>query len=411
VGAGFSGLALAMRVPPSLKVLILEQKSQVDAGANTTGLITVATRGILSDLTDVRSYITNRIEDICVLAPDWSSHFFSGTDFPWIFSTDTPGLLGSMAGKLGPNVTLKTGARVETWDRETGEIHPIIVRFKEGDNSAVSVRCRLLVGADGTKSVVAAGSPDLSKNTKILFAYEKVFAGEPLFGEKPDRTVYHLWFGSFSLGYGGWIAPNFVSGKKVFRIGYATYDSNIKQENKLDNMINLLRWKEYIRLYEEKPLIKYGGYFPVGGVLPNTVSDDVILIGDAAGYCGAFSADGIKGALVSGITAAKLIPDHLDGDSQALKQIHNLMEAEAEMISYFSRQVRYRFLWNRMKSNATFTSLFKLCEREKDDFLNQFCDAKDMRKSLLWVLFKFRHMPALARLAGNILLDTLTGRK
>ncbi len=61
--------------------------------------------------------------------------------------------------------------------------------------------------------------------------------------------------------------------------------------------------------------------------------------------------------------------------------------------------------------NATFTSLFKLCEREKENFLNQFCDAKDMRKSLLRVLLKFRYIPALAKLAGNILVDMLTGRK
>ena len=404
-----------MKLPESLKILVLEQKSRVDSGANTTGLITVATKDILADLTDVEPFITNRIEDICVLAPDWSKNFISRTSFPWIFSTDTPGLLGALAQKLGKNVTLETGARFEKWCRDPGkasseDAYPVKVDFKKGD-MALTAASRVLVGADGTRSAVAAAGSGLSRNKKILFAYEKALIGEPLLGDNPARTVYHLWFGSFSLGYGGWIAPNFIKGEKIIRVGYATYDTNIRAENKLDQMIAILKGKGCVKIYHEKPLIKYGGYFPVGGVLPKTAADNILLLGDAAGYCGAFSADGIKGALVSGLLAAKLIPRYLDGDRHSLGTLNALMETEAGLMSYYRRQIRYRFLWNRMHSNKTFTSLFELCEREKDSFLSQFCDAKEMRKSLLRVLLKPRHVPALTKLSVDILVDLLTGRR
>ncbi len=376
----------------------------MDAAANTTGLVTVGTKEILDEMVDVNRYITNEIEDITVVAPDWQRYFTSHTTFPWIYSTDTPGLLKGMADQLPANVVLMTKAKMESWHRHGSQPYPVTVQVRaNGELNAIN--CRLLVGADGTNSCVAAGDPGLQKNKKVLFAYEKVFCGEPLLGARPDKTVYHLWFGAFSLGYGGWIAPNYLAGKRVFRIGYATFDYQLKQENKLDKMVQILQNNAYIRIDREEPLIKYGGYFPIGGVLKNTAVDGCLLLGDAAGYCGAFSADGIKGALISGLAAAEVIPAYLNGDRTALGRVKLLMETRYYLISYFRRQVRYRFLWDLMRSNRSFTALFELCEREKDNFLNQFCDAKDMRKSLLSVLLKPRHVPALVRLAGELVLD------
>jgi len=130
-----------------------------------------------------------------------------------------------------------------------------------------------------------------------------------------------------------------------------------------------------------------------------------MLIGDAGGFCGAFAADGIKGAVLSGKTSAKLITKYLQGETDCLKNYIPEMQTNNKIISYYKKQVLYRWLWNLMKINKSFMNLYRLIERQKDDFLNQFCDSKDKRKSLFRVLIKFKNIPLLFRYAFSLLSD------
>ncbi len=74
-------------------------------------------------------------------------------------------------------------------------------------------------------------------------------------------------------------------------------------------------------------------------------------------------------------------------------------------MDYYTRQVRYRFVWDLMKKNRTFTAMYRIIESEKDSFLDQFCDSKDRRKSLSWVVLKPRHIFKLVRYAAYIVAD------
>lgn len=428
VGAGFSGLTLASKLPHNLRVLVIEKKRALDALANTTGLITVATKNLIGNLVDVDRYLTNQIDDICVIDPSFERHFISSTDFPWIFSTNTPELLAAIGRTCGDNVEFWTETALVSWAVDPDSTFPVRA-ICERNGEKVEVCGRFIAGADGTRSTVAQGNAGLARqvlpgdasprsalprNRRLLFAYEKVYAGDLLLGDRPDKTVYHLWFGSFSLGYGGWIAPNFLGGRKVFRIGLAAYHPDASKARKLDELVGILLDRGILRLDGDRDaafLAGYGGYIPVGGVLRRPYNDYSLLTGDAAGFCGAFSADGIKGAVLSGMIAAELIPDHLDGDRGALARYHAEMERRGRMISYYRKQRRYRFLWDRIKSNASFTSLFRLCERERAGFLNQFCDAKDKQASLLRVVVRARNLPQLVAMAANVAIDTLTNRR
>ena len=146
---------------------------------------------------------------------------------------------------------------------------------------------------------------------------------------------------------------------------------------------------------------------PIGGVLRRTHAKNVLLIGDAAGLCGAFAADGIKGAIVSGKEAASLITRTLSGDTAALAELPARVNAHDGLMDYYRRQVRYRFIWDRMRRNRTFAAMHAVIAAERDSFLDQFCDSKDRRHSLARVVLKPRHALRLARYASCLLLDVL----
>src|SRR3989338_1206773 len=90
VGASFAGLTLGHHLPQGLRTIILDRKTRLDTAIETTGLITEATRELFKQFCDVDRFIPNRITTIGVVSPDYNKYFFSHTEKPWIYSTDTP---------------------------------------------------------------------------------------------------------------------------------------------------------------------------------------------------------------------------------------------------------------------------------------------------------------------------------
>lgn len=119
--------------------------------------------------------------------------------------------------------------------------------------------------------------------------------GKILLGEKPEATIYHFWFGDFSLGYGGWLSPTEIDGVSGFRIGLAKLKEEKKGIEQLFQLfIDRLVQEKILEITDEKVEYTFGSHIPIGGVLSRIQNEACILIGDAAGYCGAFAADGIK---------------------------------------------------------------------------------------------------------------------
>jgi hypothetical protein len=55
--------------------------------------------------------------------------------------------------------------------------------------------------------------------------------------------------------------------------------------------------------------------------------------------------------------------------------------------------------------NFLFDYMGFIIKKEKEHFLDQFCDSKDKRRSLAWVVLKWRHVPALCWYAICLILD------
>ncbi len=153
-----------------------------------------------------------------MVAPNFSDHFFSETEHPWIYQTDTKGLVAGLATTVPDNVTVLMRTVFVTAVGRSGEITATIQSIGVASRE---ITCRVLVGADGSHSKVAQVTPGLDRNTKFLFGYERVYFGATHLGTRPTETIYHYWFGDFSLGYGGWLSPTMVDGRSAVRIGLA----------------------------------------------------------------------------------------------------------------------------------------------------------------------------------------------
>jgi len=410
IGAGFAGLTFGHHLPTNYRVVILDGKSRLDSAIESTGLITQATKDLISVFVKIDNFIPNAIDTIGVVSPDYNKYFFSHTPEPWIYSTDTPNLVKHLSITLPKNVELRTGTRLTNYFINESHEYPVTAEYQKADGQKGIINAKFIVGADGAESRVAKLHASLSKNNNFLVGYEKVFFGEIKFGERPQSTVYHFWFGEFSLGYGGWLSPTIIGGQSAFRLGLAKLKKNINEVHKIDQFIEILQSKGIIKIddNESKCVQSFGHLIPIGGVLPKISTPNVLLVGDAAGFCGAFAADGIKGAVLSGKVGANLVHQYLQGDKRALKKMKVEMEKNSKMITYYQKQVMQRKIWNIMKKDRTFHAMYNVIACEKNDFLNQFCDNKDKGKSLVGVVLKIKNIPLLAQYAWYLLLDLLT---
>lgn len=407
IGASFAGLTLAHHLPKSKKVLIIEVKPEAGATVESTGLITSHTRDEFATFFDIDTYITNPIKSICVVAPGYKDHFISNTKAPWIYQTDTRTLVNNLANTLPDNVHLAT--KTVFTGININQSNSVISIEVKSNGEARQIQTKFLVGADGSRSKVASLVPHLSQNKKFLFGYEQVHYGKVLLGPKPEETIYHFWFGDFSLGYGGWLSPSIENGRPAFRIGLA---KKMKQRGEAKQLLikfmDRLLEEKIISIDEaiDKPSFTFGSIIPISPVGTSLVADNTLLVGDAAGFCGAFAADGIKGAIISGKVAAKLITEHsTNGEPLSHSEYISEMNSYNKLINYYRRQLLYRWVWDLMKSNRTFTAMYKIIRSEQDSFLNQFCDSKDKHKSLSRTVLKVRYIPKLIKYSSFIVLD------
>lgn len=410
VGASFAGLTLAHHLPKNLKVLIIDAKKSLDQHIETTGLITQATFDELSSFIDLSPYIPNEINSIGVIATDYKKHFFSFTENPWLYTTDTPQLVKAMSKNLPKNVELKIQSMFRDHHIVNNDEYPVKVTYFECGTQH-DIEAKFLVGADGALSTVAK-SAGLSRNKRHLIGMEKVFYGDITFGPHPESAVYHYWFGEFSLGYGGWLSPTTINGKKAFRLGLAKMQKDALGLKKINDFVKTLEDKKMIKIDKSKKCeLTFTSMIPVSGPLRKISNKHSMLLGDAAGFCGAFAADGIKGAVISGKVAAKLIPLHLNGDTKALKTYKKEMQSHNRLMRYYWKQLLYRRVWDLMKSDRSFDTMFEIISRSKDSFLNQFCDSKDRHKSLIWIVLKFKNLPLVFKYAFYVFLDLFKRRK
>jgi digeranylgeranylglycerophospholipid reductase len=168
-----------------------------------------------------------------------------------------------------------------------------------------------------------------------------------------DRRVL-MHFLEFIYGGYGWVFPK----KEKVNIGIGTYLDVIKSygaKRAFNKYIKLLMRDGFLpnKLPDYRLL---GGMFPYKGPLPMSVCDNVMLLGDAAGFISPLSGEGIFFAMDSGRLAAKTLKAAFkrgDLSKSALLSYHDacmrewgkdlqfLVSLHPKLINHAERSVRY----------------------------------------------------------------------
>jgi geranylgeranyl reductase family protein len=189
----------------------------------------------------------------------------------------------------------------------------VVVRFDSGE----FVKSKLVIGADGTWSMVA-------KKSGVGQHYPHI--GRCLFQEVPihnhtldeyftEKKEFRLFLKFMGIDGFGWIAPK----NGVMNIGIGEVQSSSSRHQTKHPLKEVYR--KFIHVLTERKLIPPMTPFETlqGGVLPlrpleKTYADRVVLCGDAAGQMNPLTGDGIHYAMSAGMFAADVCASALEAD-------------------------------------------------------------------------------------------------
>jgi flavin-dependent dehydrogenase len=160
-----------------------------------------------------------------------------------------------------------------------------------------------------------------------------------------------VYFNQDFFGGYGWLFPK---GKSA-NIGIGIkYDSNSKLSKSLNNILNkFVKTLEKDGKVKNSPFFTTNGLIPVGGPL-NTVKDNIMLVGDAAGQTHPITGGGILQAVICGKIAGKIAAQAIQKED-----IEILIKYENEWRDIFGKwleraEAKRQFLesnWNKLDKN------------------------------------------------------------
>lgn len=360
VGASFAGLAFASAAAArGLRTLVLERDATIGGVVRTTGVL-------FSDVLDVldvpERFLMNAVRRIRIQPPNTQPIEIAARAFRF-YMADVTGMLQWMADQARKHgAEIFTGTPFLNAVRETdgrmritfggpssGEGNGATSRAASGEVSAA-----FLVGADGAQSRVAEAL-DLDRNTKFLAGAEWLVEGVPVDRETFSLVMDH----QLAPGYCVWLAPH----GDVAAFGVAGHKRAFKPAESL--RLAQALFKDTAGLSQMHVVQRKGGVIPVGGQLKRVHRDDErgrgLLLGDAAGLCGAATGGGIYPALLSGRLAAHAVANEvLNGVHGAVKQyLHDLPQA-GRLGHYLKIEDWIRWVLDRMGSDADLSMLYGL---------------------------------------------------
>ena len=352
VGASFAGLSFAgVAAALGLRVLVLERDAEVGGVVRTTGVL-------FSDVLDIidvpARYLMNAVRRIQLQPPDHPPIEVSTRAYRF-YMVNVPGMLRWMAEQAEERgATVRCGAMFLDAAREQDGVMRVTLGASTASRESDTLYTRFLIGTDGTRSRVAQ-CLELDQNTRFLAGAEWLLEGVAL-----DRETFYLVMGQqLAPGYCMWLAPH----GDIVALGVAGHPRAFNPTTSLRAAQAL--FKEVADLSQMHVVERKAGIIPTGGRLRHVYRDDsrgrALLLGDAAGLCGAATGGGIYPALISGRLAAHAVAnDVLNGERGAIKAyLRNLSQA-GRLGHYLRIEDWLRLVLDSMKSDADVGMLYSL---------------------------------------------------
>jgi geranylgeranyl reductase len=190
----------------------------------------------------------------------------------------------------------RTGRFVRLERRTAGEV---VVHVESGAGEARQhdeIRARLVVGADGARSVVAHQEIPGADATPYVFAYHEIVASPPAGAPGFDPARCDVFYrGSLSPDFYGWVFPHGATTS----VGSGSAQKGFSLRGAVGEL------RDAAGLGDMKTLRREGAPIPLKPLRRWDNGRDVVLAGDAAGVVAPASGEGIYYAMLGGRLAAE----------------------------------------------------------------------------------------------------------
>jgi digeranylgeranylglycerophospholipid reductase len=306
VGAGPGGsMAARMIAQAGHSVLLVEKRQEIGAPVRCAEGVS---RTWLEKIVPIDpKWICAQIHGYRFHAPDGTAFTVEPDDTGYIlerkiFDRD----LANMAALVGAHVIAKTAAH-DVLCAEQGAISG--VQLNAPPHDAISVRSKIVIGADGVESQVGrwAGLDTVPRLRDMCSAVQYLMAGLEI-----DQGVCDFYFGT-QVAPGGylWIFPK-GNGMANVGIGIA---GNLADKGTAQALLDHFVEANFPT---GSILSVIAGGVPLGGTLKHIVKDGLMLVGDAAHQAFPHTGGGIETALEAGRLAGEVAVEALKvGDTSA----------------------------------------------------------------------------------------------
>jgi digeranylgeranylglycerophospholipid reductase len=299
IGAGPAGSTAARIIAEAgFKVLIIE-KGHIGRNKACGGAIRIQTFEKLN--LKLEDFVEREISGIRMYSPSGSviEHDHGKTTGITVYRDKFDFHLLNLAINSGAEVLTDTLAKDVSIMGDSAEI------IVEKNNILQKKSCKLIVAADGVFSNISkkVGLSNYDRNLMgVCSQFEmemKESDIEELIGDKIE-----LYFGdTIAPGGYGWIFPK----KNGVTVGVGM--PLPRRKNKMSDYLNAFIEKHpevSYKLKGAKVIGKNGGVVPLKGVIGKTYSDNLLVVGDAAGHVSPLTAEGIYYSMISAKCAASL---------------------------------------------------------------------------------------------------------
>lgn len=321
IGAGPAGsMAAKYASSNGCEVLLVDKKAEIGTPKRCAeGIVTTTLDEV--GITPDRRWITRDIDGIKLIAPDNT-----------IFELDTlknklpyrgyilerkvfDKHLAMDAIRSGTKIMLRTQAI------SSKRVDGKVVTTLKSISGEVRVTSKIIIAADGVESRVGKwlglDSKLPLKDMASCIQYEMVNIRDT------NMNQIHIFIGSRAPGGYVWIFPK---GDDIANVGLGVLKSYADKTAKtyLDDFIESNTQTRQAQTVE----MNVGGD-PLASINDNRYDDNIMMVGDAAGFVDPLTGDGIRGALVSGmyagITAAHAVEND-DYSTKSLREYYDLTE-------------------------------------------------------------------------------------
>ncbi len=305
IGAGPSGSSAAKHAAlGGAEVLMIDKKSEIGApkrcaeGVSKDGLINLG-------IEPSSRWVTAEIEGVRLVSP-------GGIDV-WL-TQDTVKLpemgyvlerkvfdkhMAMDAARSGANIMIKTLAK--GLERKDGEV--IVNAERMGQE--IEIRAKIVIAADGPESRVGrwGGLKTATKPKNMESGAQFEMVGV----EMKDPNALEFYFGSVAPGGYAWVFPK---GDDIANVGLAVV-STLTDKSAYQH---LLEFAENCPTTKNATAVELNvGGDPVGGIIKKISTDNILVVGDAAGMVNPLTGGGIisgmQGGLIAGEIAAAAVKD------------------------------------------------------------------------------------------------------